>query len=323
MNITVYAVAGLVASTHYVPGQPPHTPGAFQPNNIIDGITASCQVTIGTTTGVVDPTQHIQALLDTSVGTLAGIFGVLPLGVDNARLALLSVDTGQLRLLAATAAILATGAVTTSKLAALVLDAAALGTSAVTSTKIANLAVGTAAIANAAVTSLQVGSAAIGTTAIQTGAITNALIGNLAVGTANIQLLAVGTAQLQNLAVTNAKITDLDVSKLNAGVINVSGLGTAAIAVKDSGSSARMSIFAGALSALHTGGALGVSLGAGAGGDAGLELTNSAGGNDISISTFAPGIFIRGVQVLSTRVATTPVTLSDVISVLQHHGFSN
>jgi hypothetical protein len=32
---------------------------------------------------------------------------------------------------------------------------------------------------------------------------------------------------------------------------------------------------------------------------------------------------INGTQVLSTRVGTTPVTLADVIAVLQHHGLSS
>lgn len=57
MNITVYAVAGLIAADRYIPGLPPHTPGSFIPNNIVPGITASCIVSIGTTGGVIDMTN--------------------------------------------------------------------------------------------------------------------------------------------------------------------------------------------------------------------------------------------------------------------------
>jgi hypothetical protein len=221
-SITVYAVAGLIAGSRL--------PGArgtfavsteFSPNNIIQGITASCVVSIGTVGGVVDPTAFVQSLLDTSVGVVGAIFGVLPLGIDAARIALLAVDTTKLAALAVTAAQLATGAVTTGKLGALAVDAAALATSAVTSTKIGNLAVGTAAIASAAITSGQIGSLAVGSAAIQSGAIATAMIQNAAITNALIANLAVGTAQIQNLAVGSAQISSLDVSKLNAGTIAV------------------------------------------------------------------------------------------------------
>lgn len=204
-SITIYAVAGLIASDRFVPGLPPHTPGAFMPNNIVPGITASCVVSIGTTTGVSDPTAAIQALLDSSVGVNSLLFGVNPLGIDTARIALSAVNTAQLANLAATAAKLAAGSVTAA-------NGALAGLAVVAS----NMATNSITAANGAIAAL-----AVGTAAIQTAAITTALMANASVTNAIIANLAVGTAQIANLAVTNAKINDLDVSKLNAGTITV------------------------------------------------------------------------------------------------------
>lgn len=181
-NVTVYAVAGLTSeSTDTAVGDGRGHAGAWRPNRIVPGITASVTVTYGTLTGVLDPTKAIAALLGPAMGVVNAVFDVVPQGIDNARIALLAVDT--------------------AKLAALAVTAAKLGNSSVTATAIANLAVGTAAIQTAAIT----------TALIANAAITNALIANLAVGTAQIQLLAVGSAQ----------ISSLDVTKLNAGTISV------------------------------------------------------------------------------------------------------
>ncbi len=300
-SITVYAVAGLAAGSRLPSerGIYKTSPG-FTLNNIVPGITASCVVSIGATTGVIDPTQNITALLSSVFGTVSGVFDITTLAIDTARLANLS----------ATAAKLASAAVTTSKLAALAVDAAALATSSVTSTKIASAAVGTAAIANLAV----------GTAAIQTGAITTALIANLAVGSAQIANLAVGTSQIANLAVTDAKINDLNVSKLTAGTITVSGTGTAVIVCRDSGTSIKSSLFPGAFTAQYGSGVTGLIAGCGGGSDAAIDMVNSIGGNGITITTFLPGITINGVKVLGPRVFSTPTTLAQVISILQTHG---
>jgi hypothetical protein len=251
ISVTIFAVAGLIAPDHFVPGAAPHTPGVFSPNNIVPGITASAVVSYGTTTGVVDPTAAIQALLDTSVGTLAGVFGVLPQGIDNVRIALLAVDTAQLANLSATAAKLAAasvtsskidalavgaaalgvGAVTTTKLAALAVDAAALAAGAVTTTKLAALAVDAAALATSSVTSTKIASAAVGTAAIANAAITNALIANLAVGTAAIQTGAITTALIANAAITSALVgtAAIGTAAIQTGAITTALIANAAI----------------------------------------------------------------------------------------------
>jgi hypothetical protein len=55
-----------------------------------------------------------------------------------------------------------------------------------------------------------------------------------------------------------------------------------------------------------------------------LTLSDSSGrAFNVSLSASPSRVLIDGTQVLSTRVATTPVTLADVIAVLQHHGLSN
>lgn len=232
-NITIYAVAGLMeAQGINAANARSGDRTVFTPNLIISGVTASVIITIGTTTGVIDPTAHIQALLDTSVGVNNALFGVLPLGVDNARIAIAAVNTAQLANLAVAAGKLATASVATANFQALAVDAAALATSAVTSTKIASAAVGSAAIASLAVGTAAIQTGAITTALIANAAITNALIANLAVGTAQIQnaaigtaqiaSLAVGTAQIANLAVTDAQIASLGVGKLLAGTISAS-----------------------------------------------------------------------------------------------------
>lgn len=200
-SITIYAVAGKIASDHFTLGRFHYTPGSFVPNTIVNGITASCTVVIGTFTGVIDPTQQIQALLSAVFGTVGGVHDIVPLAINTARLAALSVAASKLGL----------ASVNTANLIALAVDAAALAGSAVTPTKIAFAAVGAAAIA----------ALAVGTAAMQSAAVTNAIIGTLAVGFGQIQALSVGTAELANLAVTNAKILSLDVSKLLAGTISV------------------------------------------------------------------------------------------------------
>ena len=204
VDVVFYAVSGLIL--HPRGGTPG---GTFYPNNIVPGFTPSAKVTIGTFTGVVDPTTFIQSLLDTSVGVNNSIFGVLPLGVDNARIALLAVDTSKLAALAVTAAKLGNASVNTVNLAALAVDAAALANSAVTSTKIASAAVESAAIANLAVGTAAIQNAAITTALIANAAITNALIANLAVGTAQIQNAAVGSAQIANLLFMRMNATKL------------------------------------------------------------------------------------------------------------------
>jgi hypothetical protein len=54
-SVTIYAVAGIITGDNYVPRRTGNTPpGTFLPNNIVPGITASCVISLGTTTGVLD-----------------------------------------------------------------------------------------------------------------------------------------------------------------------------------------------------------------------------------------------------------------------------
>lgn len=237
-NIVIYAVAGLIMPRPVPRGQTPGPP-EFVANNIVPGITASDDVTIGTTTGVLDPTDVIQDKLNSTLKVLGDVFGVPPLGISNpfvdalaiattniqdaaialAKLAALSVDTSKIIDLA----------VNTPKMADLAATAAKLASSSVIASKIDNLAVGTAAMAAAAITTAKVANLAVttglidnlqvSTAKIQTLAITSALILNQAVGTSQIGNLAVATAHIQDLAVTDAKINTLSVSKLLAGTI--------------------------------------------------------------------------------------------------------
>ncbi len=371
-SITVYAVAGIVWSEQFVPGSPPHTPGAFQPNNIVPGITASCVVTIGTTTGVTDPTAFVTSLLDTSVGVNSAVFGVLPLGIDTARIALLAVNTSQLANLAATAAKLAAGSVTAANgaLAGSSVVAANMAANSITAgnAAIAALAVGTAAIQTAAITTALIAtanitnalmaSAAIGSANIINLAVGTGQIANLAVTTGKIDNLAVGTAQIANLAVTNAKINDLDVSKLNAGTISVavsltaptitvttggttinldatnmfkvsksgfsqqigtavsSGFGTIdGIVVTGSGSPAALVTISSL--AINVGTTTGTGTFYSALSQSSLFVSNGAGS---STQVDFSGLTINATPSIRARFGTTPVTLANVISLLQYHG---
>lgn len=350
VSVTIYAVAGLIGSSNARLGNDGPT---FLANNIVPGITASAVVTYGTLTGVLDPTKIVAALLDTSVGVNGLVFGVLPLGIDTARIALLAVDTAQLAALAATAAKLATGSVTTLKVAALAIDTAALAAAAVTTAKVAAANITTALIANAAITtaligtaqittaliatgnitSALIGSAAIGTAAIATGAITtalianaaitNALIANLAVGTAQIQLLAVGGAQIANASITSAHIVSLDVSKLTVtSALLVSGTAVA-VQVKDSGSAWQTNMYAGSITFVYSSGVISASIGGGLGGQ--VNCFGTSGTTRVQLSGYDGaganyGLFIDGVSVVQRRYTGALVTLADVIACLNYHG---
>jgi hypothetical protein len=254
-SITIYAVAGLFQRVRG--GSRGNIRTEFVRNNIVDGITASAVVTIGTATGVTDPTALMQAYLNATMSVLNGLFGVAPAGISNTYLGALSVATGNIQSAAVALGNMATlsvdtaqlinSAVSTAKMAALSVTATQLASSSVTATAIANLAVGTAAINTAAVTTAKIGSAqittalianaAITTALIANAAITTALIANAAITTALIANLAVGTAQIASLAVTDAKIADLSVDKLIAGTIDVASSTTPAVTVRYVGAS--------------------------------------------------------------------------------------
>lgn len=212
-SITIYAVAGLLIQRR--PGQDQTARQDFKRNNIVPGITASASVTIGTTTGVIDPTEQMQAKLAATVEVLNGLFGVAELGISEGYLASLAVSTAKIQ----------SAAVSLAKMATLSVDTAQLVDLSVATQKINNLAVGTAKLDSAAVTTAKIGNLQV----------TTALIANQAVGTSQIANLAVGTAQIADLAVTNAKIASLDVTKLNAGTISAAISMTAPTLVITSG----------------------------------------------------------------------------------------
>ena len=185
-SITVYAVAGVVAGSR-LPGAPRGALSlatAFTPNNIVPGITASCVVTIGTVTGVVDPTAAIQSLLSSVFGNVSGVFDITALAIDTTRLANL--------------------AATSAKLA----------NSSVTATQIANLAVGTGAVQLLAVTTALIANLAVG----------SGQIANLAVGTGQIANLAVTDAKINDLSVTKLTAGTIAVAvSLTSPTITVTG----------------------------------------------------------------------------------------------------
>jgi hypothetical protein len=254
ITATIFAVSGLmIAPTRNVGGiLKPIGDSAFYANNIVPGVTPSCEVTYGSPTGeTLTLSNAVLSSLNSTMTVLNGLFGTAPSGITNEFLAALAVSTtniqdaavatSKIANFAVVTSTLANAAVDTTKLAALAVQAANIANQAVGTAEIANGAVGTAQIANAAITNalianaavgtaaiaaLAVGTAAIATAAITTAkianlAITNALIANAAIGTAQIQNLAVTNALIANLAVDDSKIQSLSVSKLLAGTITV------------------------------------------------------------------------------------------------------
>ena len=131
--------------------------------------------------------------------------------------------------------------------------------------------------------------------------------------------------QIPDLLISDSKIGSLSASKITAGTITVSST-NAGLFVKYLANGFQTSIFPASLVQLYADGSTqGVVLSCLGGTDAVLSLQSTYHNNGVSsiqITTYTPGIFINGVQVLSTRVATAPVTLADVIAVLRHHGLS-
>ncbi len=183
---TVYAVAGLVSAA-----------GVFTPNNIVPGITYSCLISLGTSSGTINAAQAELSSLAAEMAVSSGLFGLAAAGVTNQFLGSAAVETVNIQNLAVTNPLLASLAVESANLANSSVTNAALGSGVVESSNIAALAVGTAAI--------------------DYGAITNALIANLAVGTAQIQNGAIENAQIGVAAVAYANIASCSVSSLLAG----------------------------------------------------------------------------------------------------------
>lgn len=178
---TVYAVSGLVDAG-----------GNFTPNNIVPGITNSCLIELGTSTGTIDAAQAQLASLSAEMQVSGSLFGLAPAGVTNTFLGNAAVETINIQNLA----------VTNPLLAALCIQAANLSTGSVTATAIGALAVGTAAI--------------------QTAAITSALIANLAVGSAQIQNASILNAHLGTAVVAFGNIASCSISSLIAGTATFS-----------------------------------------------------------------------------------------------------
>jgi hypothetical protein len=311
-SITIYAVAGLIFTAGFNRVTGAVQDAGFAPNNIVPGLTASATVSIGTTTGVLDPTDVIQDYLNTTMAVLNGLFGIAPLGVSNTYVDALAIATGniqdaaialaKLASLSVDASKLINAAVTTSKIDNLAVTAAQLASSSVTATKIDNLAVGTAAIAVAAVTTAKIANLAVTTALLDNAAVTTAKIGNAQITTALIANLAVSTALIANLAVTDAKINDLSVSKLTTGSMLVASASAGnGITVQLNGGNMKVNLYAGGaefynsanfryclLSLVGNGGVFGVV---------------DSGGTSVQLTCFggAANLVINGSQVVTAR----------------------
>jgi phage minor structural protein len=124
--------------------------------------------------------------------------------ITSAKIGSLAVGTAAIADSAITNAKITNLAVTGAKIANLTVGSGQIADLAVTNAKLANLAVGSAEIADAAITSAKIASLAVGTGAIANAAITEAKIASL----------AVGTAAIKDAAITNAKIDTLSAEKI-------------------------------------------------------------------------------------------------------------
>ena len=207
-NATIWAIAGITKG------------GTFLANNVVPGITNSCPITFGSTSGTLDASQQMISTLAASMAVVSGEFGIAAAGVTNALMGSGAVSTLNLQALAVTnpvlaalctqAANLASGSITTGN--------AALSSSVVTAGK---MAANSITASNAAIAA-----AAIGTAGIQTAAITTALVANLAVGTAQIITGSILSAQIGTATIADSNMGTCSVSKLIAGTANFSGTAT-------------------------------------------------------------------------------------------------
>lgn len=333
-SITLYAVSGQIrggATLHGAGGATAKSGALFIANQIVPGITPSCVITIGTTAGTLDLNAAIQALLDASVGTTSGVFGVLTHGITNSKLGSNSVATGNVQGAAITNPLLAALAVANANIQAAAIaltnmqsasigtsqfiggsvDNAALAAAAVALANMQSSSVGssqyvatsitTAAIANAAITGALIANATITGAKIANATINTAQIANAAITTALISSASITTALIANLAVTNAQINDLNVSKLTAGSMMVSGTGTG-LTVGDLSSSFRTRIFPGIVQILNASGASTVFIT-----DGTLQVNNTGGAHSVQIigsGVIGPGnngMYLDGLQVVCSR----------------------
>lgn len=341
---TVWLQAGLVDAS-----------GKFQGNNIVPGITPQFGITFGSTVGTTDASALITSTIAASMAIVSGLFGVAAAGITNSLLGSGAVATINVQNLAITnpllaslavqAANLASSSVTATAIASLAVGTGAIQTAAITNALIANLAVSGAQIQSATITGANIASATIG----------GANIGTATIAQANMASASIGTAQIQALAVTNAKINDLSASKITAGtitatigvtagtftgstlVLNAAGITTSVnnstvlgtflsgLIVASNSSPLAAFVYDGGFGVVDNDGNLGFGIAAiNVSATTWIVMTlYNTGTPSIVLSSQNGTISILGNQVLSTRVVSTPATLSDVIAVLQHHGLSN
>jgi len=321
VSATVWARTGLVDAN-----------GNYQWNNLVPGITPSFPITLGTTTGTIDAASILLASINSTMAVTASLFGVATNGIATINIQALAVTNPLLASLAVDAAKLATGAVTATKIGALAVGTAAIQLLAVDSTIIANASVSAAKIVNATITTTQIASATIVGANIASATILDANIATcnvtkLTSGTITAALIEVGIPgsgvitditqafdatfgasfgiQLRS-STTNNRV-DLGFNPCywidNSNHVQLT-LGQTNVFCGDGGTNSAVIVLngTGPLIAINKSGT-----------NIAMELDGSSHGQ----------LIIEGSKVVSTRVATTPVTLADVIAVLQHHGLSN
>lgn len=323
-NATVWGIVGLVDSA-----------GNYQWNKIVPGITPSWPITLGTTTGTIDAASVLLSSITSTMSVVANQFGVANNGIATINIQALAITNPLLAALAVDAAKLATGAVTATKIGALAVGTAAIQLLAVDNTIIANASVDAAKIVTATITSTQIASATI------VGAnIASATILDANIATCNVTKLTSGTitAGLITVGITGSGV----VTSLTQAFDSSAGINYG-IQLKDASGNTRTSIGSKATYIFDASNNLmvqsGIISGAGFIGafgtsnqqiylDATVPQIYTANGSGSRVSLDLDGsnngrIRINNTQVLSTRVTSTPVTLADVIAVLQHHGLSN
>jgi hypothetical protein len=204
-NATIWALAGLTVG------------GTFKPNNVVPGVTNSCPISFGSTTGTVDASQQMLSTIDASMSVVSGLFGVAAAGITNPlmgsgavgtiNVAALAVTNPLLASLCTEAANLASGSVTAgnSALASLSVPTSAVQTSAITGTQIASAAVAHDKMATSSVTAANgaLDTLSVPTAAIQSAAVTNTQIGSGAVGTSTLAATAVTAAKMASSSITS------------------------------------------------------------------------------------------------------------------------
>lgn len=280
VNATIWAIAGLAAT----PGSAGTAGGAgqavdnFTPNNVVPGVTNSCPVSFGTTSGTIDASQAIQSSISDQLTIAEGALGITPnsLSADflAADAALANIGIGGLL-----AEYMSGGAALTN-----------LGAPLTASTLISEASITGALIAAETITGTLLATSGIITTSAQIG---YEVVGASNIGSCNVSSLLAGTATFTSTVVFESSSGPSVI--ITSSEVEVTG-GSYTIAVNSS-SGISISSSYGSLSATSSG----ISITAGSNSltvtSSNITLTNVGNSTTTNLTNATVGGYYSGLEV--------------------------